>query len=377
MIANSNVILDKSKSVIAISTDSIERRQIIGEAYALRALAYHDLVRLYAQPYNFTADASHWGVPLFTKAVYEKGSVANLGRSSVKEVYVQIAKDLDSAINNLPERLRAKGANLDAKYKGRLNLFGAKALKARVALYMGDYATAVSLATEVINKKSLYTLLLNDKYVSDFKLNNNTETIFEVVNTNIDNMGTNSLVHFYNQSGYGDALASDDLYNAYAKTDVRRSFMQKGTRKDGETNASLVIKYTSTSTRDESMKVMRLAEMYLIRAEANIKLGNDALALADISVIAKRGDKDAVDIVVPLEGLMGTLLAERRKEFPFEGHRLFDLNRNGFNFTKFRTGGETINVTYPNQRVILPIPQSELDANPSIRSQQNPGYGGL
>jgi hypothetical protein len=72
--------------------------------------------------------------------------------------------------------------------------------------------------------------------------------------------------------------------------------------------------------------------------------------------------------------LITAILNERRKELAFEGHRLFDLTRNKLSFVKTRRGGSTIAVTYPNNKTIFPIPQTEIDANPNIRSQQNSGY---
>ncbi|RYG13754.1 MAG: RagB/SusD family nutrient uptake outer membrane protein [Chitinophagaceae bacterium] len=132
-------------------------------------------------------------------------------------------------------------------------------------------------------------------------------------------------------------------------------------------------KYNNTTTFEEGVKVIRLSEVYLIRAEARAKqTGKDALAAADLDVIAKRGDASAATTTATGTALQNLILEENRKEFAFEGHRLFDLTRHKLAFTKHRTGGITIAIPANSNRTVLPIPLAEMNANPSM--DQNDYY---
>lgn len=373
VVANANLIIEKGPGIEVAAADTAEKRRLVGQAYAQRALAYFNLVNFFAQPYNFTAGATHLGVPIVTATSTDKSSVVAPARSTVKQTYDQIISDLNNAIANLSSYTTATSAT-----KGKFNLYGAQALLSRVYLYKGDWQGSVDMATAVISANK-YSLLPRATFVDDFKKQYTAESIFEVVNTTTDNLSTNSIGYFYNQSGYGDALATDGIYNAYAATDVRKGFITRSRRtgSGGENPANIVNKYSNVSTFDENVKVIRLAEMYLNRAEANAQLGKDDLARTDVNVIISRSNSDATAVIPATTtgaALLTAILNERRKELAFEGHRLFDLTRNKLSFTKIRRGGLTINVTYPNEKTILPIPQRELDANPNIRGQQNPGY---
>lgn len=371
VVANSNLLLAKGPNVSAVNADTAEKRKIIGEAYAIRALAYFDLVRFFAQPYNYSANAAHMGVPIVTVTGTDQTSVVAPGRNTVKQVYDQIISDLQAASNNL-------SATTGTTAKGRFNLYGAIALLSRVYLYKEDWANAIAQATAVIGSGK-YGLLARATLVDDFKKQYTAESIFEVANTTTDNLSTDWIGYFYNQGGYGDALATDGLYNLYSATDARKSFMTRSRRtgSGGENPANIVNKYSNITTFDENVKVLRLAEMYLNRAEAYARNGQETQARADLNVIITRADSDPLALIgaaVTGQALIDAILRERRKELAFESHRLFDLTRNKISFVKVRRGGATINVNYPENKTVLPIPQRELDANPNIKGQQNPGY---
>lgn len=371
IVANANLVIDKGPSAIVINADTAEKRRLIGEAYAIRALTYFDLSRFFAQPYNFTSDASHLGVPIVLKTGTDKTEIQAPPRSSVKLIYDQIVSDLNSAISNL-------SAATTTTTKTKFNLYAAQALLARVNLYKGDWQNTINIATALIGANK-YTLLPRATFIEDFKKQNNAESVFEVANTSTDNLGTNALSYFYSQSGYGDAIATDSLYNLYKTTDIRRGFMLRSRRtgSGGENPANIVTKYANVTSYEENIKVIRLAEIYLTRAEAYARLNMEAQARTDLNVVITRSDTDASSLVntnTTGNALITAILNERRKELAFEGHRLFDLIRNKISFTKIRRGGSAIAVNYPSNKTVLPIPQTELDANPAIRTQQNPGY---
>jgi hypothetical protein len=165
----------------------------------------------------------------------------------------------------------------------------------------------------------------------------------------------------------------------YKSTDARRGFMSRSKRlgSGGENPANIVTKYSNVTTFDENIKVIRLAEMYLIRSEANAHLVNEIPARADLNTIIGRSDTNPasqVGVTVTGSALISAIINERRKELAFEGHRLFDLIRNKLSFTKTTRGGGTISITYPTNKTISPIPQTEMDANSGLSGQQNPGY---
>lgn len=373
-IVNSNIIISKGEKLTLAATEAPEVQHLVGEAYTLRALAHFDLLRLYAAPYNATPNASHIGIPVIVKSGTSKEDIISPSRNTVKEGYTQIVSDLKKAITMMP----VAPVGFSASNKGHITHFAAEALLARVYLYMGDWVNAELMATDVISSNK-YTLLSNANYVSgstNFRTQNNSESIFEIVYNTTNNLGTDALASFLLQgASYGDGLATDDLYNKYTATDVRRGFMAKSKRSGsgGEDPAFVITKYNNITTYEEGVKVIRLSEMYLIRAEARAKQGGkDALAAADLDVIAKRADASSVPVSQTGQALQDLILAENRKEFAFEGHRLFDLTRNKLGFIKYRTGGETISISSNSLKTVLPIPLAEMNSNPNM--VQNEGY---
>lgn len=371
-IVNANVIIAKGEVLSVPQSEQAEVSHLVGEAYTLRALAHFDLLRFYAAPYNSTPNASHIGVPVLAKSGTSKEDIVNPKRNTVREGYDQIVSDLKKAISLMP----ATPVGFTASNKGHISQFAAKALLARVYLYMEDWANAEAMATDVISSNK-FTLLSNANYVSgstNFRIQNNSEAIFEVVYNATNNLGTDRLAAFLFQgSSYGDGLATDDLYNLYTNTDVRKGFMTRGSRTSAENPANVITKYNNVTTFEEGVKVIRLSEVYLIRAEARAKqTGKEALAIADLDLIAKRADASAPTITATGVALQNLILLENRKEFAFEGHRLFDLTRNKLAFTKYRTGGLTIAIPNNSLKTVLPIPLAEMNANTNM--EQNEGY---
>jgi hypothetical protein len=367
VIANANLIISKAEAISYPASDLPEAQHIIGEAYALRALAHFDLVRFYALPYNYTANGSHLGVPVVIKSGTSKEGLISPKRNTVQETYAQIILDFNKAMTNMP----AAPVGFKATMKGRMGYFGAKALLARVQLYKEDYVAADSLANDVITRGG-FSLIARDKLVEDSKKQNSSEAVFELQYNTLDNLGSDALVNIYWQSGsYGDALATENLYNTYTATDVRRGFITKGKRSGGEDPAWLVTKYTNNTNFEEPARVIRLAEVYLIRAEARAHTAKEPLACADVNSVAGRADAAWVPLVATGTALYDAILLQRRKELAFEGHRLFDLTRTKQSFTKYRST-TTIPINYPNLRMILPIPLAEMKVNTNM--EQNDAW---
>lgn|SRR5699024_6237571 len=371
VIVNSNIIIQEGSGLEVSDSNTAEKQAMVGEAYAIRALAHFDLSRLYAQPYNFTEDASHLGIPLVSESSINVDEVTFPSRNTVGEVYEAVIRDLEQAIQRLPESVPGEPSS----YKGRITLNAAKALLSRVYLYMEDWENSEKLATEVIDSGQ-YSLLSTGNLISEFSERHNSESIVEIVNTFSDNSSSNSVAYYYHQDGYGDVLASWDFYNSYSSTDVRRNFMEIGDRSGGggEEDVPLITKFKKFQGNfEQDVIFIRLAEVYLNRAEARAHLGKDAEAIADLTTIAERSDPEVmIDPSLSGQELINRILLERRKELAFEGQRLFDLTRNGKSFVKYHTGGDSTNINYPNDKTILPIPESELIINDNLT--QNPEY---
>ncbi|TYR32239.1 RagB/SusD family nutrient uptake outer membrane protein [Sphingobacterium phlebotomi] len=360
VIVNANMAISEGEALAASDNAT---KQIIGELYAARALAYFDLVRMFAQPYNFTADASHLGVPIVTEPNFE---IISPPRSTVKEVYDQIISDLQHALSLLNT----------AQKPAHFTPTAANALLAKVYLYTADWSNAEKYATDAISGP--YSLLTTTNYVGSWNANFSVESLLEIANLATDNAGVNSISYLYEQAGYGEALATADLYETYTATDIRRQLINVGVRNvTFENPAYFVKKYPKGgSTNDDNIKVLRLSEVYLIRAEARAELGKtdaskNALAQQDLNMIVQRADTEAEEVTLTGDALVERILLERRKELAFEGNRFFDLTRRKKDVNHIRSLEEVV-YTYPNEKFVMPIPIAETNANDNII--QNPGW---
>lgn len=421
VVINANAVIEneeKLKGLVA-PLELPELTQLVGEAYAIRALVYFDLAKFFSRPLRFTADGSHLSIPLVLKQPTTVSEITNPARNTAAEVYAQIDTDLTAALERLPQNgnVIVAGAESAAWDKIRLNRFGALALKTRIAIYKEDWNTAVAAATEVINS-GRYSLYPYATMVQDFRTPGNTESIFEVVNNTNDNAGTDSYSYICSQQGYGEMLATRQsmnsrstgttlstfkgLYEAYSGTDIRRQFVALGNRNSmgGEVNVPLALKYVNIVTFMENLKILRFSEMYLSRAEALARLAQqnaDAGALAssliDLNQLRSRRDTAtssrplSVMIAgvpptgsISLNAYLDTIVLERRREFALEGQRLFDLNRTKTSFVKISSGGNASSrlIQYTSttssyyNRTILPIPNGEMAVNRNLI--QNPGF---
>ncbi len=337
-----------------------QANQLIGEAYAVRALAHFDLVRLYAQHYGFTANASHPGVPVVT----EFNQDAQPARNTVAEVYAQVKADLNQAISLMTLN----------RGKGRFTKNSAKAILARVSYYQGDLAAAGSLANEVITSGA-YSLTAGSNLLAQWAdLGDSPDAILDVVNNTLDNNGSESVSGMYNVSGYGDYLPSMDLVSLYDDADIRKGLFVLDNKLGGGSLGNLRQAKYFNPRGEDNLPVIRLPEMYLIRAEARAVSGDTAGAIEDLMTIRRRAWAAAPDVTATGAALVEEILLEKRLELAFEGHRLFELTRQKKGVVRVNctapAGSCTIN--YPNDFFVLPIPIEEINANPSMT--QNPGY---
>lgn len=357
VIATTSIVINKANNISFIESEKKNANHYTGEMHALRALTFHNFLLLFAQPYNFTSEASHLGVPIPNFDLLGDGeNIQEPGRSTVAQVYTQIVNDLLIAIDLMQEKPNPF----------RFNLFSAKALLARVCLHMQNWEKARDIAQDVI-LNSNKNLLTREEYLNSWSEDFNEESLFVVSNVKTDNSGTSSIGQFYLK--LKDAFATNDFKNTLSDTDIRKELYPVF----GSMN--LVAKFPRTIIQDDNIQVLRLSEMYLIKAEAHAQLNEITEAQQTLDVITQRADSKTIEPSTETgQILLNKILLERRKELAYEGFRLFDLTRYGITFNKYRQDANPIQVIAPSNKTILPIPIEEINVNPNIANQQNPGY---
>jgi hypothetical protein len=356
--ASYSVILRANNIINSPIADNANIQQIKGEAYAIRALAYFNLVRYFASPY--TLDPSKLGVPIIT--TYQADLKPE--RAKIADVYTLINKDLTQAFT-----LMTKFTN-----SSQFSKYSAKALQAKVYLAMGDKTNAKTAALDVITNSG-FTAISSAAHTGYWAgvapRTDKVETLLEISFDAVANNAFDALSYIYLQSGnYGDMLCSSELYDLFETADIRKSLYATGTR--GGLASVFVNKYSSFTGDHSDTKVIRMSEMYLIAAEASYP-SNTADALKYVNEVTSR--RGATAIASSGSALLEDIITERRKELAFEGERYLDMQRLQRNIARSKNyPAAALSIDFTNYRRIMPIPQGELDANPSIKSQQNPGW---
>lgn len=337
---------------------NVNVNQFKGEAYAIRATCYFNLVRHFAKP--FTDAPNSFGVPIVTSfdiTVFP-------GRAKVSDVYGLINSDLNSAYSLMTL----------FKNSTQFSKFAAKALQAKVYLTQGDKVNAKTAALDVITNSGFTVVTAANHpayWASALPRIDKVETLFEVSSDAISNNGFDGLANIYSQSGYGDMLCSDDFYTSFTAADIRKSLYSTGVR--GAAPAVFVNKYSNVFGSDNSdTKVIRLSDVYLIAAEASLP-ANEADALTYANYITSRRGSNTIASTGSV--LFEEILTERRKELAFEGDRYMDLarlKRDVIRSVNYPLAAR--NIPFADFRRLFPIPQRELDANENIRGQQNLGW---
>ena len=335
---------------------------IKAEAYAIRALLYFKLINIFAKPYS--DDPNALGVPL----VLHYDPYVLPSRAKVSDVYAQIVNDLKAAFQNAPDYVNST----------RFSKYSIEGLLAKVYLYMGDRANAKTAALDVINVSGFTLLPASDydNYWADAgNRDDQMETMLEIDADVINNNGFDDFAGMY-LNGYNDIYASQQLYNLYSPTDVRRGVIQPGTTKSGSA-AYVVSKFPNAGSSDrDNIKVLRLSDIYLIAAEASLP-GNETDAKKYLNLLVKQRDPAFAGYTSTGATLMNDIITERRKELAFEGDRFYDLNRLKTQVTRVANPGAIpapLTIAYPFDKRLAPIPLTEIQANPNIAGQQNPGY---
>jgi len=396
VIHRANIVITYADNATEEITENL-RNRLVGEAYFLRGWAYFELGSLWG------------GVPLMTQMATSVNSA--VPRSSQEETYQLMIADLTEAINRLPDRNAYASADI-----GRATRAAAQAMLARVHMFRGDWNAAKPLLESIIGSGQ-YSLV--DRYLDNFEEENehNRESIWEVIMTrdfgdaNVWD-GDGSGMSFntfrgqeYSPTAWRNLIPNSSLVNAFekvatgaAKDDPRFSynFYRVG---DTYNNGQSVLtsdgvqgdvdvpswrKYTMIYKQPaENMqsginfRVIRYADVLLMKAEVENELGNTAGALPYLNATRERPDvmmppyPTAQYPVGTQEQMRRAIQHERQVELAGEQIRNRDIRR-------WRRLGFLANEPVPNfqpHHDLMPLPFAEIDNNAALtNADQNPGY---
>lgn len=394
IIQNCNVILTNIDNIVVSDADKQTMNDYKGQALALRGMSLFDLTKLYGYPYTYDNGAS-LGASIVTDVV-EKDYLPQ--RSTVAQCYDQIINDLEASVSLLGEDFN----------KGKINKWAALTLLSRVYLYHGDNEKALNAAKAAIEgaESHQYQLWTNAEYptawsndVSEASTNKG-EVLFEIINLTTDSPGKESLGYLYSPHGYYDGCVTKSFYNFLKKDndDVRLKIINVATKAQGYSSSiygrGYVNKYQpqqGEGVEDANIPLIRLSEAYLNAAEAAAKLtaaGSDhnAEAVKYLGAIVSRANP-AKSVDASSTVTVDQVLDERRKELVGEGHRMFDLLRNGKKVVRVEESNSTLSKTKHTcgkdfmtigegednfYKIVLPLPLAERNVS---HLQNNPGYG--
>jgi hypothetical protein len=381
-------------SMADIKGDDPVTNQLKGESYFLRAYATHNLVRFFAKPYN-DANKQEPGVILRE----DKADNMPKARATLEETYNYIIKSLKTAESIMNEEMPAERSNDNHRFAGKHAVW---ALLSRVYLYKGKLDSCILYADMVINS-GMFALETAEGFPAYFSsAKTGSESIWLIPFNKVDDQlegAVASMIYNGNNCwaeegatpslmkdmGFGTIMVDIDQRWKYILTDapavkngVNMYYISKFSEQDGSPTLS-------------SPVFLRLAEVYLNRAEAYAKQGDVSAAVADVNVIRENRliapEGEVIDDYLYDEAtntsdeIVDIVLKERRIELAFEGHRIFDLLRNGKDIVRnywgfhldtyngvpssgepgLDTGGVLFSVDDPN--VIYPIPSSEISTN--------------
>lgn len=349
-VANCNNLLAALPNVTDL--EAARKKEIEAQARTIRALAHFDALRFFGEHWNTSSEN---GIAII-QTVQKITDLSS--RAKVDATYTFIIDELKAALTGINQ------TDEQVQYVNRNTI---NALLARVYLYKKDKVNAAAAATKVIDNTT-FALLPAAKYGDIFSARRTSESIFELAFDKQNRSDFNGLTFSRDEAIRTEIfyMAAQDLNDFFGKRpdDVRAALVDFDSTQndvtiipDGRTQ-----KYRGEEAKDNPAYILRLAEMYLIRAEAN---GRTA-GLDDLNIIrTQRGltALTAADITTDA-AFIDAVLDERRAELNFEGHRYFDLARTG----KIKTV-----LGVDDFRGVLPIPAREIAANQGSM-KQNPGY---
>ena len=356
-IASVNNALEKAQQL----EDQEAAAPYVAELYAMRGL-FHFHLATYFAPLPTSGSANKMGLVLSDK-VFEINYIGQ--RASLSDTYAFIISDFTKAIDS--------GLNQE-RNAGHLNYWAALALRARANLYNGDWDAALEDAEEVI-ENSPYSLYTIDNYTKVWSVTGTDEMLMEYLQTDTYNAQRYAPGYYTSPRGYSEYGVSPEFYAWLTQNpaDVRSQMVAALTEAPGgdpDYNTGYYpLKYpgnagASVPAYVNNIKVVRLAEVYLVAAEAALKTGGDAAQY--VNALRRNriaGYEDVASVTLT------DILDERRKELFAEGQIAFDFWRNGMTVY-----GNAMTIAADDYRTVLPLPEEEVDLAKG-KLVQNPGYG--
>ncbi|HEY0743207.1 MAG TPA: RagB/SusD family nutrient uptake outer membrane protein [Chryseosolibacter sp.] len=316
------------------------RNSIIGEAHFIRALAYFDLARTWG------------GVPIILQPTKDASDNSGIPRSSTEQVYAQVLADLETAeplLSEITDRHRATRKTVWS-------------LKSRYYLYQKDYSKAEEFATKLIADGTNYSLLKPfNTFFQPATARATRESVFEIFYNGTTEINTHRNQWQPQTNGGTRQWAPNDAIVALLNNPQIGGTRSVLVAKDNQNRWYGNLYYRNPGS--DPAYVIRIAELYLIRAEARAQQDKLSLALADLNAVRDRAGL-AASTAVTKEEILLAIENERRVEFAFEPHRWYDLVRT-------ERADDVLNVTDP-RRYVLPIPATQRLIDPAL--EQNPGY---
>jgi len=355
-------------NVDKVSAAQADKDALKGQALFMRAMFNHDMLKTYSYEPGLEVNGFSEGIVLRTLPTDDVTKADFKPRAKIADVYALIETDLKQAATLLP--VTVTGAGVFRASKG-----AAFALLSRVYLFQRKWAEAEQAASDAItNKQSGTSLATASTYIASFASVPNRESMFELDYrteqwTTVD--GINNSMNSLTQKTTGGVFAvraTTELLNSFETGDVRRTAFDQTL--DGGSMVSYSLKFPAhKGNYFNNIPVIRLSEVYLIRAEARAQQAKNTLAQDDLTTLRTNRGLAAVPAATTGTALLDLIFNERRVELNLEGHRFFDLKRRGLNITK-PAGVPTL--LYTDFKLLAPLPSAQVLLNPLIK--QNPGY---
>jgi len=338
-INRANQVIAKVPAVSDPTLTDALKNPIVGEAYFIRALAYFDLARTWG------------GVPLITQPTSTPSENSGIKRSTQAETYAQVLKDLDAAEPLLAETVNRYHATRKTVW----------ALKSRYYLYQKDWAKAEEYATKVIADAANYKLLTPYNAFFANNARGTQESVFEIFYNGTSEINDHRGQWQPQTNGGTRQWAPNDAFVALVSDPLKGGNRSTLVAKDNQNRWYGNLYYRSPGS--DPSYVIRIAELYLIRAEARAQQSKLTDAGADVNAIRTRAGLTATT-AASKDDLLLAVENERKIEFALEPHRWFDLVRTG-------RAATVLSITDPN-RYLMPIPSVQLQTDKAL--EQNPGY---
>lgn len=400
VITSANYIIEKMDNLRNSSSfnedELIELDRYEAESKFIRAYSYFSLMQRFCEPYTAEIGATEaMGLPI-VKTYDPTGDLTKYpGRSSQDDTYKFIDEDLTDALNGLAKYEAKNNENLapEAIY---LSTNAVKALQARIALYKGDNATALSKSEEVINS-GIYSLAEISEFKQMWKEDKTNEAILKIHMTNTELGNSTGGTYLGTKLNSADYIPSYETISMYAENDIRSQvyFDTWDLSVEGGTYSTVVfnkypgndeLKTGSDPNFVNMSKPFRLAELYLIAAEA-ASTTDENKANKYLNDLREKRIEGYQRTTYSGQALINEIRTERQKELIGEGFRLADLNRWGLGFQRgvshpenpdvesiLAVNGKGLLYSVKDYRYVWPIPSAEMQTNPQLKGQQNKGY---